>query len=130
MEACKRILTDSLELQASVDWLTEVIRRFSKAALAARPFSAVSMKNPLRAYKVSVAQGRVCSVELKVSLYHRHLEKKKWSKEEAPYRDEDWTREEMITFEDAIIHHNAELRAVRDEVVTRTMPDVIRSSGH
>lgn len=28
------------------------------------------------------------------------------------------------------MHHNAELRAVRDEVVTRTMPEVVRFYGH
>ncbi len=53
-----------------------------------------------------------------------------WTKQEAPFRDEEWTREEIITFEDAIMHHNAELRAVRDEVVTRTMPEVVRFYGH
>jgi hypothetical protein len=47
-----------------------------------------------------------------------------------PYRDEEWTREEVVTFEDAIMHHNAELRAVRDEVVSRIMPEVVRFYGH
>lgn len=56
--------------------------------------------------------------------------REKWTKEETPYRDGDWTREEMVTFEDAIMHHNAELRAVRDEVVTRTMFEVVRYYGH
>jgi hypothetical protein len=36
----------------NVDWITEVIRRFSDAALAARPFTAVSMKNAVRVDKV------------------------------------------------------------------------------
>lgn len=104
VESCKRNLTNDKKLQTSVDWLTEVICRFSEAALAARPFTAVNMKNKLRVDK--------------------------WTKEETPYRDEDWTREEAIAFEDAIMHHNAELRAVRDEVVTRTMPEVVRFYGH
>ncbi|KAJ3565703.1 hypothetical protein NP233_g7465 [Leucocoprinus birnbaumii] len=104
VESCKRSLTNDKKLQTSVDWLTEVIRRFSEAALAARPFTAVSMKNNIRVDK--------------------------WTKEETPYRDEGWTRDEIIAFEDAIMHHNAELRAVRDEVVTRTMPEVVRFYGH
>ena len=53
-----------------------------------------------------------------------------WTKQEVPYRDEEWTQEEAITFEDAIMHHNAELRAVRDEVVTRTISEVVRFYGH
>ncbi|KXN90670.1 SANT domain-containing protein 2 [Leucoagaricus sp. SymC.cos] len=97
-KSCRR------KLQMSVDWLTEVIRRFSEAALAARPFTAVNMKDLKRTDK--------------------------WTKEQIPYRDEEWSREEVITFEDAIMHHNAELRAVRDEVVTRTMPEVVRFYGH
>ncbi|KAL9713425.1 putative PHD type zinc finger protein with BAH domain-containing protein [Leucoagaricus gongylophorus] len=104
VESCKRSLTNDMKLQASVDWLTEVIRRFSEAALAAHPFTAVDMKSKFRVDK--------------------------WTKQEAPFRDEEWTREEIITFEDAIMHHNAELRAVRDEVVTRTMPEVVRFYGH
>lgn len=28
------------------------------------------------------------------------------------------------------MHHNAELRAVRDEVVSRTVPEVVRFYGH
>ena len=53
MEACKRGLTNDPDLQHNIDWLTEVIRRFSDAALAARPFMAVNMKLPTRAEKVS-----------------------------------------------------------------------------
>jgi len=41
-----------MKLQASVDWLTEVIRRFSEAALAAHPFTAVDMKSKFRVDKV------------------------------------------------------------------------------
>lgn len=52
MEACKRSLTNNRELQTNVDWITEVIRRFSDAALAARPFTAVSMKHAVRIDKV------------------------------------------------------------------------------
>lgn len=36
----------------------------------------------------------------------------------------------MTAFEDAILTHGAELRAVREEVATRTMPEVVRYYGH
>lgn len=52
VEACKRGLTDDERLRSSVDWLTEVIHRFSDAALAARSFTSVNMKSPLRTEKV------------------------------------------------------------------------------
>lgn len=52
VESCMRGLTHDKQLQSSVDWLTEVIRRFSDAALAARPFTSVNMKSPMRTEKV------------------------------------------------------------------------------
>jgi hypothetical protein len=52
VESCKRGLTHDKQLQSSVDWLTEVIRRFSDAALAARPLTSVNMKSPMRPEKV------------------------------------------------------------------------------
>ncbi|KAF8075155.1 PHD-zinc-finger like domain-containing protein [Lyophyllum atratum] len=103
MEACKRDLTSDDTLRSSVDWLTEVIRRFSEAALAAKPLTSVNMKSPLR------------------------LEK--WKKYETAYADREWTRDEIAAFEDAIISHGAELRAVREEVATRPMSEVVRFYG-
>jgi hypothetical protein len=50
--------------------------------------------------------------------------------EKASYIDEPWTRDEVVAFEDAIQLHGAELRAVRDEVVSRSMPEVVRFYGH
>lgn len=44
--------------------------------------------------------------------------------------DKEWTMEEVLAFEDAIQHHGAELRAVRDEVGSRSMPEVVRFYGH
>jgi hypothetical protein len=44
--------------------------------------------------------------------------------------DKKWCDEEILAFEDAIQYHGAELRAVRDEVVTRSMPEVVRFYGH
>lgn len=36
----------------------------------------------------------------------------------------------MAAFEDGILIHGAELRAVRDEIGSRTMPEVVRYYGH
>jgi hypothetical protein len=36
----------------------------------------------------------------------------------------------MAAFEDGILIHGAELRAIRDEIGTRTMPEVVRYYGH
>lgn len=52
VESCKKSLTKDSEVASSVDWLTEVIRRFSDAALAARPFTSVNMKSGMRLEKV------------------------------------------------------------------------------
>ncbi|KAG5653605.1 hypothetical protein H0H81_011977 [Sphagnurus paluster] len=90
-------------LKSSVDWLTEVIRRFSEAALAAKPLTSVNMRSNMR------------------------LEK--WKKYETPFTDREWTRDEIAAFEDAIVAHGAELRAVREEVATRSMPEVVRFYG-
>ncbi|KAK2464013.1 hypothetical protein APHAL10511_003957 [Amanita phalloides] len=104
VEACKRDLTNDRNLQHSVDWLTEVIRRFSDAALAARPFTAVNMKLPTRM--------------------------EKWKKQETSCLDREWIRDEIAAFEDGILTHGAELRAVREEIGTRSMPEVVRYYGH
>lgn len=48
VEMCKRSLTQDPVIQSSVDWLTEVIRRFSEAALAAKSLSLVNMQSPMR----------------------------------------------------------------------------------
>ncbi|KAF8892173.1 hypothetical protein BD779DRAFT_1670511 [Infundibulicybe gibba] len=103
VEAHKSRLTDDEELQCSVDWLTEVIRRFSDAALAARSFTSVNMKTPTRV--------------------------EKWKKTETSYTDRPWTRDEEVAFEDGILTHGGELRAVREEVGTRSMPEVVRYYG-
>ena len=49
---------------------------------------------------------------------------------ETRYTDKDWAPDEVAAFEDAIGMHGAELRAVREEVSTRTMPEVVRFYGH
>ena len=52
MEAWKQELTQDTKLKSTVDWLTEVIRRFSDAALAAKPLNSVNMTSPTRLEKV------------------------------------------------------------------------------
>ncbi|KAI0923517.1 hypothetical protein AcV5_009037 [Taiwanofungus camphoratus] len=104
VETYKSTLTRSEQLKCSVDWLTEVMRRFTEAWLAERDFSSVNMRSPLR------------------------LEK--WKKVETRYTDRDWSDQEIAAFEDAIATHGAELRPVRDEVGTRSMYEVVRFYGH
>ncbi|KAG5644870.1 hypothetical protein DXG03_007511 [Asterophora parasitica] len=103
VETCKRDLTKDAMLQSNIDWLTEVIRRLSEAALTAKPFTSVNMRSNMR------------------------LEK--WKKYETSYTDREWTRDEVAAFEDAILVHGAELRTVREEVATRSMPEVVRFYG-
>ncbi len=50
-------------------------------------------------------------------------------KNETRYTDKEWTQNEIAAFEDAIQMHGAELRAVREEVGSRTMPEVVRFYG-
>ena len=52
-----------------------------------------------------------------------------WKKYDTPYTDKEWTREEVVAFEDAIHQHGAELRAVRDEVASRSIYAVVRFYG-
>ncbi|KAG6829064.1 hypothetical protein H0H92_005838 [Tricholoma furcatifolium] len=103
VEACKASLTSDPELQSSVDWLTEVIRRFSEAALAAKPLTSVDMKSPMRSQK--------------------------WKKYDTLYTDRPWTDEEVDAFEMALDKHGAELRSVRDSLPSRTMPEIVRFYG-
>lgn len=104
LETHRNTLTRNEDIKCNVDWLTEVMRRYTEARLAVRDFGTVSMKNPLR------------------------LEK--WKKRETRCIDRDWTDGEIAAFEDAIAVHGAELRPVRDEVGTKTMPEVVRFYAH
>lgn len=44
--------------------------------------------------------------------------------------DRMWLNDEIELFENAILAHGAELRAVRDNVATRSIPEVVRFYGH
>ncbi|KAJ7251303.1 hypothetical protein C8J57DRAFT_1520648 [Mycena rebaudengoi] len=81
----------------------KVIHRFSDAALASRPLSAVNMKSPIRT--------------------------EKWKRFDNRYADKEWSVEEVAAFKDAIAAHGPELRAVRDDIVTRTISEVVRFYG-
>ncbi|KAH7890899.1 hypothetical protein F5I97DRAFT_1976018 [Phlebopus sp. FC_14] len=104
VEEWKTALTRKAENLYNVDWLTEAIRRFSQAYLMNRGWSTVDMSVPT------------------------HTEK--WKKGETRYMDRPWGADEIAVFEDGILIHGAELRAVRDEVGTRSMPEVVRFYGH
>ncbi|KAF8909530.1 hypothetical protein CPB85DRAFT_1221968 [Mucidula mucida] len=104
MESFKRDLTDDEKERSSVDWLTEVIRRYSDVALNAGSMSAVDMKSVTR--------------------------QEMWKSQSTRYTDREWSKEEIAAFEDAIQMVGARLREVREEVGTRTMPEVVRFYGH
>ncbi|OCH85881.1 hypothetical protein OBBRIDRAFT_890870 [Obba rivulosa] len=104
LETLRNGLSRNEQLKHSVDWLTEVMRRYTAAWIAGRDLSTVTMRSPLR------------------------LEK--WKKAETRYTDREWNDQEVAAFEDAIMAHGAELRIVRDEVGTRSMPEVVRFYGH
>lgn len=104
LQEWKGALTRKQENLYNVDWLTEAIRRFSQAYLMGRGWSTVDMSVPTRV--------------------------EKWKRGETRFADIEWSLEEIAAFEDGILLHGAELRAVRDEVCTRTMPEVVRFYGH
>ena len=53
-----------------------------------------------------------------------------WKKFETAYTDKSFSHEEVVAFEDAIALHGPELRAARDEVPNRSMPEIVRFYGH
>ncbi|KAI0318770.1 hypothetical protein OF83DRAFT_1163302 [Amylostereum chailletii] len=92
------------DVRTSVDWLTEVVYRLSQAWSAGVPFSSVTMDNPYRMAK--------------------------WKAGQVKYTDREWDEDEKAAFEDGIFVHGAELRAVREEVATRDIYEVVRYYGH
>ncbi|KAF8202404.1 PHD-zinc-finger like domain-containing protein [Pholiota molesta] len=91
-EEIKNRLSNDPKQKSSVDWLTEVIHRLSEAAM----------------------EGSMSNVKIMLNRLD------KWKKQETPYTDKEWSREE----------HGAELRAVRDEVASRSIYEVVRFYGH
>ncbi|THV02548.1 hypothetical protein K435DRAFT_749271 [Dendrothele bispora CBS 962.96] len=92
---------------SSVDFLTEVVRQFSDASLNGRSLSTVTLD--------MINSPRI----------------EKWKVQPTKhYTDREWSKDEVAAFEDAIMTHGAELRAVREEIVVRSMPEVVRFYGH
>jgi hypothetical protein len=54
VEACKDGLTNNQDLQSSVDWLTEVIHRFTDAYMKGNSPSTVNMDVLMHAEKVGI----------------------------------------------------------------------------
>lgn len=122
METCKNSLTADPDLQSSVDWLTEVIHRFTDAYVKGNAPSTVNMDVLMHVEKVSVLDQFFLQFGSPTCL--------QWKKYESRYTDRAWTPQEMAAFEDGILIHGAELRAVRDEIGSRAMPEVVRYYGH
>ncbi|KIY68025.1 hypothetical protein CYLTODRAFT_431056 [Cylindrobasidium torrendii FP15055 ss-10] len=104
LEALKNGLTSDPKEASSVDWLTEVIRRYSEVALSAGAMSTVDMSGETR-------------LEM-------------WKDRPTRWFDTEWSREEVLAFEDAIGQIGARLRECREEVGTRSLPEVVRFYGH
>ncbi|KAJ3773251.1 hypothetical protein FB446DRAFT_733812 [Lentinula raphanica] len=107
MESCIRNIANEEKTRTSVDFLTEVVRQFSEATLIGKSLNTVTTKT-LNAPRIE-----------------------KWKAQPTRhYTDREWSREEIVAFEDAIAVHGAELRAVRDEVVVRSIYEVVRFYAH
>lgn len=55
MEVYKNTLTRDEKLSHNVDWLTEIIHRFTDAWLSRRDMATVNMQSPMRLEKVSAS---------------------------------------------------------------------------
>ncbi|KAG8782439.1 putative PHD type zinc finger protein with BAH domain-containing protein [Serendipita sp. 397] len=104
-ERRKNVLTARRDLLHNVDWLEEVVRRFSEAWLKKQSIYSVNMRKPLcvRAF----SDGK-----------------------EVRYRDRDWSEVEDSIFDESVRKHHSELRHVRADIKTRTMPEIVRHFGH
>ncbi|KAG8835592.1 putative PHD type zinc finger protein with BAH domain-containing protein [Serendipita sp. 399] len=104
-ERRKHVLTARTDLLVNVDWLEEVVRRFSEAWLKKQSVYSVNMRKPLcvRAF----SDGK-----------------------EVRYRDRDWSEFEDAVFDESVRKHHSELRHVRNDIKGRTMPEIVRHFGH
>ncbi|KAK1220878.1 putative PHD type zinc finger protein with BAH domain-containing protein [Marasmius sp. AFHP31] len=92
---------------SGVDFLTEAIRQLTDASINGRPLTSVTIR----------------TIEAP-----RH---EKWKTHPTKhYTDHDWTENEKETFEESINAYGAELRSVRDDLVVKSMPEVVRYYGH
>lgn len=120
MERRKSILTARKDLQHNVDWIEEVIRRFSEAFANKQSFYSVNMRRPLCIRAVSI--NSVCMNQSNQSQFKDGTEKR--------YRDKDWSEIEETIFDESVKKHHSELRHVRSDLKTRTMPEIVRYFGH
>ncbi|KAL0574305.1 putative PHD type zinc finger protein with BAH domain-containing protein [Marasmius crinis-equi] len=92
---------------SGVDFLTEAVRQLTDASINGRPLTSVTMK----------------TIEApRMERWKTHPTKH--------YTDHDWTENEKETFEESINAYGAELRSVRDDLVVKSMPEVVRYYGH
>jgi len=103
VEEHMRSLASKKSLLQNVDWMTEFFERVSNSE-GGKELSPHLMKGALRATR-------------------------KWTKNPGRFVDREWSENELLAFEDALSLHGPELRAVRDEVHTRTMPEIVRHFG-
>ncbi|KAG7094163.1 hypothetical protein E1B28_007774 [Marasmius oreades] len=90
-----------------VDFLTEAIRQLTDASINGRPLTSVTMR--------TIESPRM----------------EKWKAHPTKhYTDHEWTQAEKETFEESIAAYGAELRSVRDDLVVKSMPEVVRFYGH
>lgn len=109
-------------LESSVDWLTEVVHRFSDAYTERKPLGDVDMNTDKRPVKVSAKDSPHMKVNDRIFL--------QWKAKDCHYIDKEWTPAEIAAFEDGIALHGPELRAIREEIQTRSHAEVVRYYGH
>ncbi|EJD47915.1 hypothetical protein AURDEDRAFT_113199 [Auricularia subglabra TFB-10046 SS5] len=103
VEQRKLTLTSRRDMLHSVDYLTEAIFRLSTAFITKQPMTSISLKNPTRVLK--------------------------WKKTETRWIDREWNDEETRAFNIAAHEYGGELRLVREDVPTRSMPEIVRYFG-
>lgn len=103
-----------------IDWLVEIVRRASDSFEKGN--NVYDMRTPWRKRKVSQTSTPPSHPSADETLLQ-------WSEDRDRYTDKVWTPEEKHAFDDGIAQYGAELRPVRDEVGTRSMPEVVRYYG-
>lgn len=104
LEKCKAKLPGTRAQRTNVDYLTELIRRYSVTHATKGSLAAVNMESPMRTDK--------------------------WTQKERSYLERTWNQQEIAAFEDGIAVNGAELRAISEDIPTRTMPEIVRYYGH
>ncbi|TDL26726.1 hypothetical protein BD410DRAFT_783841 [Rickenella mellea] len=109
LEKHKSNMAQRKDLLWNVEWLTEAIRRMSQAyADNNGDFSSVNMQSVWRLEPFQEGKRAPISVR---------------------YMDIEWRDDEISAFEDGIAQFGAELRSVKWEIPSRTLPEVVRFYG-